>query len=587
MTDALIKLGLANLALGAAILIVLALRGVVRQRFGSGFTYALWLAPVLAAAVSLITYKVVVVDIPAPPVEIVDAPLVEAPADAPAAAMQAPASKIVAAPTIDVVLLLFAAWIAGVIAMAGLLIVRQARFMSAMRSGGVGPAVAGLISPRIVTPADFTERFDAAEREAILAHEKVHLRRQDVRLNGFAALVQCLCWFNPLVHLAVHLMRVDQEMACDAAVVSKLPHARRAYADALVKAQLAKGALPFGCYWPAQGEHPLLKRIAMLKQAAPSRPRRLAASALLAAVFAAMTVSVVSLVPTTTHYQASAQTPVTKPSPQILPPISEPAPTPDLPALQPAVIRIPVSPRPTPLAPQQQNAPPPAPDFDNLPFILKDRADPSSRLSVRGVITSVEWINPAVRVHVRETGTAKAWVIETGTVNSVLRLVGKERVHEGATVALQGFGAHDLACLPDCLIYAAPHWIVFNGITVAPPLPNGAAPTRTIVRPRLLKPAYELAYPEDVRAAQIEGATEASLDFDSSGVLERVMIMTSSGSRKLDDATRDWLYAAVYQPPSIDGKLAGYRDFRMLIEWKLDAPPKISYPRLTPLPNQQ
>ena len=52
--DFLIQLGQANLAAGAAILLVLALRAPARRRFGARLTYALWLLPPLAAAATLL-----------------------------------------------------------------------------------------------------------------------------------------------------------------------------------------------------------------------------------------------------------------------------------------------------------------------------------------------------------------------------------------------------------------------------------------------------------------------------------------------------------------------------------------------------
>jgi len=139
---------------------------------------------------------------------------------------------------------------------------------------GAGPAVVGVLRPRIVTPADFEARFAAKERGLILAHESVHLRRGDARVNALAAAGQCLGWFNPLVHLAAHRMRIDQELACDATVLGEAPAHRRLYAEVLLKTQLASQALPLGCHWPPTSDHPLKERIAMLKSPLPAPARR-------------------------------------------------------------------------------------------------------------------------------------------------------------------------------------------------------------------------------------------------------------------------------------------------------------------------
>jgi beta-lactamase regulating signal transducer with metallopeptidase domain len=91
--------------------------------------------------------------------------------------------------------------------------------------------------------------------------------RCDPRAGAGAAVLQALCWFNPLVHLGAHLMRLDQELACDAAVLRDRPRDRALYARTLLKTQLAAQPLPFGCYWPSRGQHPLEVRIGALRAA--------------------------------------------------------------------------------------------------------------------------------------------------------------------------------------------------------------------------------------------------------------------------------------------------------------------------------
>jgi beta-lactamase regulating signal transducer with metallopeptidase domain len=124
--------------------------------------------------------------------------------------------------------------------------------------------VVGLISPRIVMPAD-DGRFTPEERDLMRAHEREHVARKDTRAVAFIAALQCACWFNPLVHWAAWLLRLDQELACDAAVVRGRPGARGLYARTLLKTQLAGTPLPIGCYWPSRSRHPLEVRLALLK----------------------------------------------------------------------------------------------------------------------------------------------------------------------------------------------------------------------------------------------------------------------------------------------------------------------------------
>lgn len=155
-------------------------------------------------------------------------------------------------------------WLTGAAGLAALFAFAQARFMRQVDLGLAGPAVVGFISPRVVMPAD-DGRYTPEERELIRAHERAHVARKDPRAAAFATLGQCLCWFNPLAHLAVHLLRLDQELACDAFVMMRRPESRGLYAKTLLKTQLAGQALPLGCYWPARGLHPLEVRVRLLK----------------------------------------------------------------------------------------------------------------------------------------------------------------------------------------------------------------------------------------------------------------------------------------------------------------------------------
>jgi TonB family protein len=274
MIDAVLSgLARANLAAAAAILLVLLVRKPARRFFGARTAYGFWLIPVLAAGAALAPHPA-----GAPPMM---APMVIAATTAAAQAM-----PIAQDPGLSVLPALFAAWIAGLTIAALLLWRRQASFIASLgrlqpftdgvlraERDGVGPAVVGAVFPRIVTPADFETRFDAAERDVILAHEQIHLAVGDARINALAAALQCLCWFNPMVHIGVRLLRIDQELACDAAVLRRFPAARKLYAAVLLKTQLAAQPLPLGCHWPAAGDHPLKERIVMLKSPLPAPSR--------------------------------------------------------------------------------------------------------------------------------------------------------------------------------------------------------------------------------------------------------------------------------------------------------------------------
>ncbi|UUE97333.1 TonB family protein [Xanthomonas hortorum pv. pelargonii] len=173
--------------------------------------------------------------------------------------------------------LALAVWLTGAALMAAMLWRRQHRFVrslgplyaldnavwSATHDAGL-PASLGIWRPRIVVPSDFTTRYCAAERALVLAHERLHLRRGDLHANLLAALMLCIGWFNPLMHLAWRAFRLDQELACDAAVLAQHPGKRRSYATAMLKTQLGAGCTPLACHWAAS--HPLTQRIAALRK---------------------------------------------------------------------------------------------------------------------------------------------------------------------------------------------------------------------------------------------------------------------------------------------------------------------------------
>ena len=261
------------LASSAAILLVLLLRRPIGRLFGAGCLPLLWaLVPLAQLAVWL----------PAPTQEVRLAwqllPPVAAQAEL-VAASPAPASSLAAGSG------LLMLWALGGVLAAGYFLLLQRRFVRRLgrlqpladgillaESDQLGPAVLGVLRPRIVLPADFTQRFSEEQQALILAHERSHLRRGDVLANAVATTLRCLYWFNPLVHYAASRLRHDHELASDADVVQRYPNARRRYADTLLNVQLAVPGLPVGCLW--QSSHPLKERILMLSKVRTTPLRR-------------------------------------------------------------------------------------------------------------------------------------------------------------------------------------------------------------------------------------------------------------------------------------------------------------------------
>lgn len=236
--DLLEALARANIAGSLVLLLVMLLRAPARRLFGPEAAYLLWAAPVGAALLSLAPWPFAT---PWPGAEQMTLrPLVE----------QAWDHRLT-----------LAVWLAGAAATLAIAWKAQAAFERDARAGRAGPAVSGVLAPRVIMPA--ADPYSDDERRLIRAHEREHVQRGDPKSNALAAALQVVFWFNPLVHVGARLMRVDQELACDAGVLRRFPRSRRVYAEALLKTELARAPLPFGCHWGSV--HPLELRLATLK----------------------------------------------------------------------------------------------------------------------------------------------------------------------------------------------------------------------------------------------------------------------------------------------------------------------------------
>ena len=311
MADLFFGLVSANLALAVAVAVVMAVRLPVRRLFGARVAYGLWSLPALAVLGLLPPARVITLHAPAAPVArlIVDAP----------------GGAVEAAPAFDTGGLILVFWLVGMVASGAWLVVQQLQFARAAQAGKAGPAVVGILRPRVVVPDDFADRYTAREREVVLAHELTHMERRDPPVNALLALLTCVCWFNPAVHVMGRWLRIDQELACDARVVARYPKARKAYAEAMLKTQLAARPLPLGCHWSS---HPLAQRVRLLSRPAPSRARRLAGVALTVALGAGGALAVWTVRPPEVAVVAEK-----RPAPAVAKPPTPPlSPAPDAPA---------------------------------------------------------------------------------------------------------------------------------------------------------------------------------------------------------------------------------------------------------------
>src|SRR5262249_49362117 len=78
------------------------------------------------------------------------------------------------------------------------------------------------------------ERLSPEGLRAVLAHELAHLRRRDHWVRWLELAAECLWWWNPVFLFVRRRIRQNAELACDAWVLTVMPKARRAYAEALL-----------------------------------------------------------------------------------------------------------------------------------------------------------------------------------------------------------------------------------------------------------------------------------------------------------------------------------------------------------------
>ena len=74
------------------------------------------------------------------------------------------------------------------------------------------------------------------ELRCVFLHELGHLKNHDIGVSWLVTILQAVHWFNPFVWYGFHLMRIDQEIACDTYVLSRIKQINPAdYANTIVR----------------------------------------------------------------------------------------------------------------------------------------------------------------------------------------------------------------------------------------------------------------------------------------------------------------------------------------------------------------
>ncbi|MCE5303898.1 MAG: M56 family metallopeptidase [Planctomycetaceae bacterium] len=126
-------------------------------------------------------------------------------------------------------------------------------------------ATIGWRRPVLLLPSDWTT-WTAEQRRAVLAHEIAHARSGDFLALLLGQLGLVLHFYHPLLHWLVSRLRLEQELAADAAAANLLG-GRRDYLTAIAELALRQQDRPLS--WPARSFLPtqttFLRRIAMLR----------------------------------------------------------------------------------------------------------------------------------------------------------------------------------------------------------------------------------------------------------------------------------------------------------------------------------
>jgi beta-lactamase regulating signal transducer with metallopeptidase domain len=163
------------------------------------------------------------------------------------------------------------------------------RTVKLLESGAViAPVLLGWWRPTLLLPVGLQARLGETQLRHVFLHELAHVQRHDICTNWLATLAQVLHWFNPVVWLALRVMRSDMEQACDAKALGLLAAREHAdYGRTLIGVMdHFPGRAPAHGLGVVDGREQLKERIMMI---AKFKSRKLRSPALAAVMLAGLT----------------------------------------------------------------------------------------------------------------------------------------------------------------------------------------------------------------------------------------------------------------------------------------------------------
>ena len=153
------------------------------------------------------------------------------------------------------------------------------------------PMTGGVRRPVILLPAS-AAKWSEARRQAVLAHELVHVRRRDALRQLLGRTVLALYWFHPLSWVASHFAGARREEACDEEVLA-LGTRPSEYAGHLLSLAESKAFRERAFSLPMAQQSRLERRVQAILRPHRAPPRPFVATvALAAAAVAGLSVSV-------------------------------------------------------------------------------------------------------------------------------------------------------------------------------------------------------------------------------------------------------------------------------------------------------
>ena len=170
-------------------------------------------------------------------------------------------------PTLSLADILCLIWLAGILIIGGILLVRYVRQAKLLRNSTPAegelaalladaaermkvrrlpkimlsdkvstPVLVGVFRPVILLPPGISDSCSPAELSAMFIHELAHIKRWDMAGVWLNQLSKALFFFHPAIWLAGRELRKEREIACDELVISSSAIARKEYAEGYIAA---------------------------------------------------------------------------------------------------------------------------------------------------------------------------------------------------------------------------------------------------------------------------------------------------------------------------------------------------------------